>query len=80
MVEAGILDGDTAIIRRGDTAENGEIVVALVDESEVDAEAPAPARRLDRAGSRPTPRYETRDLRADRVRVQGRLVGLLRKY
>ena len=52
MIEAGILDGDTVIIRRGDTADNGSIVVALVDENEVDAEALAPPRQLDRARSR----------------------------
>ena len=49
MIEAGILDGDTVIIQRCDTAENGCVVVALVDNEEVDAKAVAPPRRLDRA-------------------------------
>lgn len=79
MVEAGILDGDTVIIRRGDIAENGSIVVALVDESEVTL------KRLRKRGNsvalEPANRaYETRIFGPDRVRVQGRLVGLLRKY
>lgn len=79
MIEAGILDGDTVIIRRGDTAENGAIVVALVDENEVTL------KRLRRRGNSialeaANPRYETRIFGPDRVRVQGRLVGLLRKY
>ena len=79
MVEAGILDGDTVLIRRGDTADNGSIVVALVDESEVTL------KRLRRRGNSialeaANPRYETRIFGPDRVKVQGRLVGLLRKY
>ena len=79
MVEAGILDSDTVIIRRGDIAENGAIVVALVDESEVTL------KRLRRRGNSialeaANPRYETRIFGPDRVKVQGRLVGLLRKY
>ena len=79
MVEAGILDGDTVLIRRGETAENGSIVVALVDESEVTL------KRLRRRGNSialeaANPRYETRIFGPDRVKVQGRLVGLLRKY
>ena len=79
MVEAGILDGDTVIIRRGDTADNGSIVVALVDENEVTL------KRLRRRGNSialeaANPRYETRIFGPDRVRVQGRLIGLLRKY
>lgn len=79
MVEAGILDGDTVLIRRGDTADNGAIVVALVDESEVTL------KRLRRRGNSialeaANPRYETRIFGPDRVKVQGRLVGLLRKY
>ncbi|HEY4251629.1 MAG TPA: transcriptional repressor LexA [Roseomonas sp.] len=79
MVDAGILDGDTVIIRRGDTAENGSIVVALVDENEVTL------KRLRRRGNSialeaANPRYETRIFGPDRVRVQGRLIGLLRKY
>ncbi|NKC30412.1 transcriptional repressor LexA [Falsiroseomonas selenitidurans] len=79
MMEAGILDGDTVIIRRGDTAENGSIVVALVDDQEVTL------KRLRRRGNsvalEPANRaYETRIFGPDRVRVQGRLIGLLRKY
>jgi repressor LexA len=79
MIEKGILDGDTVIIRRADTADSGEIVVALVDEHE------ATLKTLKRKGGMialeaANPAYETRILPPDRVRVQGRLVGLLRKY
>jgi repressor LexA len=79
MVEAGILDGDTVIIRRGDTADSGAIVVALVDDQEVTL------KRLRRKGNsvalEPANRaYETRIFGPDRVRVQGRLIGLLRRY
>ncbi len=79
MIEAGILDGDTVIIRRSDSAENGQIVVALVDDGEVTL------KRLRRRGASialepANPRHETRIFPADRVRVQGRLVGLLRQY
>jgi len=79
MIDAGILDGDTVIIRRVDTAESGQIVVALLDEGEVTL------KRLRRRGASialepANPRHETRIFPADRVRVQGRLVGLLRQY
>jgi repressor LexA len=79
MIEAGIFDGDTVIIRRDETAENGQIVVALVDESEVTL------KRLRRRGNSialepANQRHETRIFPADRVRVQGRLVALLRRY
>jgi repressor LexA len=79
MVDAGILDGDTVLIRRCDTAENGQIVVALVDEQE------ATLKRLRRKGQSialeaANPAYETRIFGPDRVRIQGRLVGLLRQY
>ena len=79
MIEAGIMDGDTVIIRRGDTADNGAIVVALVDENEVTL------KRLRRRGNSialeaANPRYETRIFGPDRVKVQGRLVGLIRSY
>ena len=79
MIEAGILDGDTVIICRSDTAESGQIVVALVDDGEVTL------KRLRRRGASialepANPRHETRIFPADRVRVQGRLVGLLRQY
>lgn len=79
MVEAGILDGDTVIIKRSDAAENGEIVVALVDESE------ATLKILQREKSDVllipcNSAYETRRLPAQRVKVQGVLAGLLRSY
>ncbi|MBL6457967.1 transcriptional repressor LexA [Belnapia sp. T6] len=79
MVEAGILDGDTVIIRRGDTAENGAIVVALVDDNEVTLKKMR--RKNNSIALEPAnPRYETRIFGPDRVKVQGRLIGLLRKY
>lgn len=79
MIEAGIFDGDTAIIRKGDTAEGGQIVVALIDDGEVTL------KRLRRRGNSialepANTRYETRIVPAERVKVQGRLVGLLRRY
>jgi repressor LexA len=79
MIEAGIFDGDTVLIRKGDTANNGEIVVALIDDEE------ATLKRLRRKGDSvaleaANASYETRIFGPDRVRVQGRLVGLLRKY
>jgi repressor LexA len=79
MVDAGILDGDTVVIERCDTAENGSIVVALVDNSE------ATLKRLRRRGAsialEPANKtYETRIFGPDRVKVQGKLVGLIRRY
>ncbi len=79
MVEAGILDGDTAIIERCETAENGTIVVALVDQEE------ATLKRLRRKGNSvalepANHEYETRIFPPDRVNIQGRLVGLIRRY
>lgn len=79
MIEEGILDGDVVIIKRGDTASNGEIVVALVDNEE------ATLKRLRRKGGSialeaANPAYETRIFGPDRVQVQGRLVGLIRRY
>lgn len=79
MVEAGILDGDTVVIRRVDTATPGDIVVALVDDEE------ATLKRFRRKGTAialeaANPAYETRIFNADRVQVQGRLVGLIRRY
>ncbi len=79
MVEAGILDGDTVIIRRSSTAQNGDIVVALVDDEE------ATLKRFRRKGGSialeaANPAYETRIFGPDRVRIQGKLVGLLRRY
>lgn len=79
MIEAGILDGDKVIIRKADTAENGAIVVALVDEHE--ATLKYLERRSDGIALIPAnPRYETRIFRPGRVRIQGQLVGLLRRY
>jgi repressor LexA len=79
MVEAGILDGDTVVIRKSDAAETGQIVVALVDDAEVTL------KRLRRRGNsialEPCNiRHETRIFPADRVKVQGKLVALLRRY
>jgi repressor LexA len=79
MIDAGIFDGDTVIIRKGETATNGDIVVALVDDEE------ATLKRLRRKGDSvaleaANSAYETRIFGPDRIRVQGRLVGLLRKY
>ena len=79
MVDAGIFDGDTVIIRRCDTADNGSIVVALVDDQEVTL------KRLRKKGGTialepANPAYETRIFGPDRVKVQGRLVGLIRQY
>ncbi|MGV3573674.1 MAG: transcriptional repressor LexA [Devosia sp.] len=79
MVDAGIFDGDTVLIKKQDTASTGEIIVALVDDEE------ATLKRLRRKGNTvaleaANPAYETRIFPPDRVKVQGRLVGLLRKY
>jgi repressor LexA len=79
MIDAGILDGDTVIIRRCDTAENGDIVVALVEAEE------ATLKRLRKRGSAvaleaANPAYETRIFGPDQVEIQGRLVGLMRRY
>ena len=79
MVDAGIFDGDTAIIRRCDTAESGALVVALVDDTEVTLKrlrAKGGSIALEAAN----PKYETRIFPPNRVKVQGRLVGLVRKY
>src|SRR5262252_2646312 len=79
MIEAGILDGDTVVIQRCDTAENGCIVVALVDEQEVTL------KRLRRRGASialepANEGYETRIFGPDRVKVQGRLIALMRRF
>ena len=79
MIEAGILDGDTVIIRRGESADNGQIIVALIDDAEVTL------KRLRRRGHSvalepANKRHEIRIFPADRVKVQGRLVALLRKF
>ena len=79
MVNAGILDGDTVIIERCDTADNGTIVVALIDSNEVTL------KRLRRKGDSialepANPAYETRIFGPDRVNIQGKLVGLMRRF
>lgn len=79
MIDAGILEGDTIIVRKCEDATNGDIVVALVDEEE------ATLKRLRRRGGSialeaANAAYETRIFGPDRVRVQGRLIGLIRRY
>lgn len=79
MIDAGIFDGDTAIIQSTDSVDSGDIVVALVEGHE------ATLKRLRRksdmiALEAANPHFETRIFRADQIRVQGRLVGLIRKY
>lgn len=79
MVDAGIHDGDTVVIKRCDTAENGSIVVALIDDQE------ATLKRLRRRGASialepANQAYETRIFGPDRVKIQGQLIGLIRKY
>lgn len=79
MIGAGILDGDTVVVQRCDSADNGAIVVALVDDNEVTLKRLR--RRANSVALEPAnPTYETRIFGPDRVRVQGRLVGLLRRY
>jgi repressor LexA len=79
MIEAGILDGDLVVIKKSDTATSGEIVVALVEGEE------ATLKRLRKKGGsialEPANRnYETRIFGPDQVEVQGKLVGLIRRY
>ena len=79
MVEEGILDGDFALIRKVDTARDGEIVVALVDEAEATLKTfrrEGQMVRLDPANRS----YEPQRYPPDRVRIQGRLAGLIRRY
>ena len=79
MVDEGILDGDFALIRKADTARDGEIVVALIDEEEATLKTyrrEGRMIRLDPANSR----YEPQRYEEDRVRIQGRLAGLIRRY
>ena len=79
MVDAGILDGDYALIRRAESARDGQIVVALVD----DAEATLKYFRREGAMVRLDPAnrsYDPQRYTPDRVRVQGFLAGLLRRY
>ena len=79
MIEAGILDGDTAIVKKTDAADTGDIVVALIDDEE------ATLKRFRRRGASialepANTAYEVRILPPNRVRIQGKLVGLFRKY
>ncbi len=79
MIEAGILDGDIALIRKSEAAETGDIVVALIDDEE------ATLKRFRRRGASialepANPSYEVRILPPNRVRIQGKLVGLFRRY
>lgn len=79
MIEAGILDGDVVVVRRCDTAENGDIVVALVDQEE------ATLKRLRKKGTTialeaANPEFKTRIFGPDQIDIQGRLVGLMRRY
>jgi repressor LexA len=79
MVDAGIFDGDMALIRRSDAAETGDIVVALIDDEE------ATLKRFRRRGASialepANTSYEVRILPPTRVRIQGKLIGLYRKY
>ncbi len=79
MIDAAILDGDIAIIRKANTARNNQIVVALVEDAE------ATLKRLYKTAGRieliaENPDYPTRTYDADQVEVQGILVGIIRKY
>ena len=79
MIQAGILDGDTVIIKRTESAESGDIVVALIDAEE------ATLKRLRKRGNSvaleaANPAYETRIFGPDRVRIQGKLVAMIRRY
>jgi len=79
MIEAGIFDGDTVVIRRQDTADTGDIVVALIDDEE------ATLKRLRRKGSAvaleaANPAFETQIYGPQRVRIQGKLISLIRRY
>jgi repressor LexA len=79
MIQAGILEGDLVILRRGDTADSGDIVVALINEEE------ATLKRLRKRGNSvaleaANPAYETRIFGPDQVRIQGKLVAMIRRY
>jgi repressor LexA len=79
MIDAGILDGDTVLIRKGDAADTGDIVVALIDDEE------ATLKRFRRRGASialepANSAHEVRILPPNRVRIQGKLVGLFRRY
>ena len=79
MVEAGILDGDLVVVRKQENANTGDIIVALIDDEE------ATLKRFRRRGSSialeaANAAYETRVLGPDRVKIQGKLVSLVRRY
>ena len=79
MIEAGILDGDMVVIKKQETADTGDIVVALIDDDE------ATLKRLRKRGASialeaANPAYETRIFGPDRVRIQGKLISLVRRY
>ncbi|MDZ4791133.1 MAG: transcriptional repressor LexA [Hyphomicrobiales bacterium] len=79
MIDAGIFDGDTVILRKTETADNGDIVVALIDDEE------ATLKRFRKRGQSvaleaANAAYETRIFGPDRIKIQGRLTGLLRRY
>ena len=79
MIDAGIHEGDIVIIKRQNTANNGDIIVALVEKEE------ATLKRLRKKGASvaleaANPKYETRIFGPDQVDIQGKLVGLIRKY
>lgn len=79
MIHAGILDGDVVILKRTETADSGDIVVALIDAEE------ATLKRLRKRGNSialeaANPAYETRIFGPDRVRIQGKLVAMIRRY
>jgi repressor LexA len=79
MINEGIHDGDTVLIKKTNLAENGDIIVALIDDNE------ATLKRIRKKGQSialesANPIYETRILSGHRVKVQGKLIGLLRKY
>ena len=79
MIEAGILDGDTVVIKKQEFADSGDIVVALIEDEE------ATLKRLRKRGASialeaANPAYETRIFGPDKVRIQGKLVSLVRKY
>jgi len=79
MVEAGILDGDYALVRKAETARDGEIVVALIDDNEATLKYfrhEGSMIRLDPANRA----YDPQRYRPGQVRIQGRLAGLLRRY
>ena len=79
MVEAGIHDGDTVIIKRTEIADSGDIVVALIEEQE--ATLKTLRKEPGRIGLEPAnPNYQTRYFESETVRIQGRLTGLIRRY